>query len=259
MELEEFKLDNQEIGEEISHFLKKEFQERGKNKAILAVSGGIDSALCAYLVKKAGLDLYAVVLPYGDKGGDGEKLAKELGLAEDHIFTIDISSAVDRIIEDLEKIIKVDKVDKGNIMARQRMVVQYTLARSLDGLVIGTENLSEYYLGYFTLYGDQACDIAPISGIFKTQVYDLARYLGVPEYILSKKPSADLWEGQTDEKELGFNYEDADPILYFLKVKNYSKEEIIKKGFDSNLVNSVLERVKATEFKRQNSPRCIIN
>ena len=142
-------------------------------------------------------------------------------------------------------------------MARQRMICQYALARFLNGLVVGTENLSEYYLGYFTLHGDQACDISPIAGLFKTQVYELARYLGVPNWIIEKKPTAGFWPGQTDEAELGFSYEKADPILYFYFVKNYSKEKITKMGFNSKLVNKVLERVMATEYKRQPPPKIL--
>jgi NAD+ synthase len=256
--IEDLKLNNQEVSKKIFDFLKKEFRGKGKTKAVLAISGGIDSAVCAFLCKKAELDLYALILPYKEKGKDGEKIAKELGLADDRFFTTDIAPVVDKTVEEMEKIMKVDQVDKGNIMARQRMIIQYALARSLGGLVVGTENFSEYYLGYFTLYGDQACDITPISGLFKTQVYDLARYLNVPDYVLNRKPSADLWEGQTDEKELGFSYEDADQILYLSVIKKYSKEKIIKKGFELNLVSKVLERVKATEFKRQSPPKCII-
>ena len=100
-------------------------------------------------------------------------------------------------------------------MARQRMIVQYALARCLKGLVVGTENLSEYYLGYFTLYGDQACDISAISHLWKTQVYQLAAYLQVPEWILKQAPTAGLWPGQTDEGEFGFTYKDADQIKIF--------------------------------------------
>jgi len=250
-------IDTRLTKEKIRDFLKKEFQKRNKRKAILATSGGIDSAICAFLCKEAGLDLYAVLLPYGEKGRDGEKVAKEL-LEKDHIFIFDIKSLVDGAVLELEKIVKIDEVDKGNIMARQRMIIQYAVARSLGGLVIGTENLSEYYLGYFTLFGDQACDISPISGLFKTQVYELARYLNIPDYVLNKKPSADLWEEQTDESELGFTYKDADQIINLLVFEKNTKEEIIKKGFNSNLVNKVIERMKATEFKRQNPPKCII-
>lgn len=243
-------LDNKKIAQKISDFLKKEFKKKKKKKAILAVSGGIDSAVCAFLCKKAGLDLYAIVLPYRKKGLDGKKLAKALKLPKSRIITLDIGSLVDRTVKELRKTVKIDQVDKGNIMARQRMIIQYALARSLGGLVIGTENLSEYYLGYFTLYGDQASDISPISGLWKTQVYGLAKYLGVPKWVLRKRPTAGLWPGQTDEKELGFSYEEGDPILHFFVTKKYSKEKIINLGFGKKIVDKVLKRVKITNYKR---------
>ena len=240
---------------EIVAFLKKEFKERKKKKAILAFSGGIDSTLCAYLCKKAGLDLYAIILPYKKGGAEGKKVAQELKIPKTRIITIDIGSLVETTEKQLKRIMKVGNIDRGNIMARQRMIIQYAIARKLNGLVIGTENLSEYYLGYFTLYGDQACDISPIAGLWKTEVRELSNYLGVPKWVLEKEPSAGLWQGQTDEGELGFTYKEADQILNFYFIKKYPKEKIIKKGFNQKIVNKVLNRVKATEFKRQESPK----
>ena len=233
MKYEILKINPKEVCERIINFLKKEFEERNKSRAILGISGGIDSTTCAVLCKKAGLDLYCVSLPYRQKYiNETKKIFRFLKLSKEKCIFVDITTAVDAQIKELQKIIKLDKVDKGNIMARQRMIVQYTLARSLGGLVIGTENLSEYYLGYFTLYGDQACDISPIGGLFKTQVYQLASYLKIPKWILKKKPTAGLWKGQTDEEELGFTYKEADTILYMYFVKKYSKIKIVNKGFD---------------------------
>lgn len=249
-------MDRKKTSNKIIAFLKKEFKKRKKKAAILALSGGVDSALCAYLCQKAGLDLYAVILPYGKTGGDGKKIAKDLKLPQSHIFTVNIAPIVDQAVKGIEKIVKIGHIDKGNIMARQRMVVQYSLARILNGLVVGTENLSEYYLGYFTLFGDQACDISPISGLFKTQVFDVARYLGVKKWVLEKAPTAGLWDGQTDEGEFGFTYKDADKIIYLLIIKKLSRGKIIKMGFDSKLIDKVLKRVKDTDYKRGVSPKC---
>ena len=252
-------LNNEKTTKNISSFLKREFKKRKKTKAILAISGGIDSAVCAYLCKKSGLDLYAVILPYGKRGGEGRKIAEALKLSKNHIIIIDIASLVDRTVEKLERVVKINKIDEGNIMARQRMIIQYAIARNLNGLVIGTENLSEYCLGYFTLHGDQACDVRPIAGLFKTQVFGLAKYLEVPKWVFKKAPSADLWLSQTDEKEFGFTYKDADQIIYLSIIKKYPKEKIIKKGFNLKLINKVLERVNATEYKRQSPPKPLFN
>lgn len=248
-------INSKKTAEKIINFLKKEFKKRKKKKAVLALSGGIDSALCAYLCKKAGLDLHVLILPYKKSGADGLKLAKELKLQNSRIFKMDIGPQTDEAIKQLKGKIEMDNLDRGNIMARQRMILQYAFSRRLQGLVVGTENLSEYYLGYFTLFGDQACDISPISGLWKTQVRQLSEYLGVPKWVLEQEPSAGLWQGQTDEGELGFTYKEADQIMQLALVKKYPKKEIIKKGFDEKTVNMVLRKVKITGYKRQPAPK----
>jgi NAD+ synthase len=254
------KLNYKEITSKIIRFLNEEFRKRKKTKAILGISGGLDSSVVAFLCKKAKLDLFALILPYRKQNiDDSLKIARFLNLPKNRVIIYDIGPVVDSQVKDFSKWIKLDKIDKGNIMARQRMIVQYAFARRLNGLVVGTEDLSEYYLGYFTLHGDQACDISPISGLFKTQVKELARYLKMPNWLLEKKPSPGLWEGQTAENELGFSYEEADPILYLRCLKKYSKERIIKKGFNQKLVNKVLERVRATDYKRESPPKILFN
>ncbi len=250
------KLDYKEVSDKIVNFLKEEFEKKGKKSVVLGISGGIDSTTTAFLCKKAGLDLYAVILPYNNRNMDASMdTINALDLPKDRVITIDITSAANAQIAELEKVIKLDDVDKGNIMARQRMISQYALARRVSGLVIGTENLSEYYLGYFTLYGDQACDISAISALWKTQVRELATYLGVPEKLVQKTPTAGLWEGQTDENEFGFTYHDADQIMQLAIIEGKPKEEIIKEGFDEKLIDRVLERVRVTEYKRQSAPK----
>lgn len=251
-------IDCKKISEEISLFLKEEFEKRNKKRAILAISGGIDSALVAFLCKRAELDLYGIILPYNGKGSDGIKIAEELNLPNDHVITIDIAPLVNVAEKEIEKFVKLDQFGKGNIMARQRMIIQYALAKHYDALVVGTENLSEYYLGYFTLHGDQACDISPISGLWKTQVREMSRYLNLPNWVIERAPSAGLWEDQTDEKEFGFTYKDADEILYLSQVLNYSKEKItLEYNFNTDLIDKVFKRVEATAFKREEPPKPI--
>lgn len=247
---------------EIVDFLQTEFRSRNRNVAILGLSGGLDSATSAFLCKKAGLNLKVALLPYGynPKGKDivnARKVIEALGLSNEQIFVIDIKPAVDVQVEMLNgvKNIEVPQWDKGNIMARERMIIQYFLARYFNGLVVGTENLSEYYFGYFTLHGDAASDINPIHGLFKTQIYQLAKHLGVPEKIIKIIPTAGLWDGQTDEGELGFTYAQGDLVLYYHKIKKYSQKDLVKKlGFDKKLVEKVLKRVRNSQFKRNSVP-----
>jgi len=255
------KIDPKKTTDRIVNFLKTEFKDRKKKVAILGMSGGIDSVTCAFLCKKADLKLYAVNLPYKKQSvKDSLLIEKNLSLPQKQILTINIGSSVDAQVKELKKNTDIDMFDKGNIMARQRMIVQYALAKKLNGLVVGTENLSEYWLAYFTTHGDGAYDIAPIANLLKTQVYEIAKYLGVPEKIIKSAPSAGLWKNQTDENELGFSYFDADPIIHLYKVRGFSKQKIIKNySFDKNLVEKVIERIDATQFKREYPPKCVIN
>jgi len=248
----------QKIAEEIINFLQSEFRKRNTTKAIIGVSGGVDSAVTAFLCKKAELDLYTTILPYRKRGlKEAKEVIKRLSLPKDRIIHIDITPFVDIQIKELQKVVKLNRISIGNIFPRQRMIIQYAIASCLNGLVVGTQHLSEYYLGYFTLYGDQACDICPIAGLWKTQIYQLAKCLGVPELVINRKATGDLWPRLTDEKDLGFKYKDADKILYLFLSRQCPKKEIISKyGFSSKLVDKVLERVRITNYKREDLPRC---
>jgi NAD+ synthase len=144
-----------------------------------------------------------------------------------------------------------DNIRKGNLMARARMMILYDNAKKRKALVMGTENKSEYLLGYFTRFGDEASDIEPLRNLFKTQMYDLAKYLGVPEVILTKKPTAGLWEGQTDEGEFGFTYKEADEILSLSFDEKKSVDEIVAAGFSKDIVDRVLSRVRGNDFKHR--------
>jgi NAD+ synthase len=145
-------------------------------------------------------------------------------------------------------------IRKGNIMARTRMIVAYDQSQAFKGLVIGTGNKTEILLGYTTLYGDSACAINPIGDLYKTQVRSMARTLGIPEVIISKPPSADLWLGQTDEGELGFTYEDVDKLLYLLVDQHYKPEACVEAGFERDFVQRVIDRMYKSQFKRVMPP-----
>ena len=139
-------------------------------------------------------------------------------------------------------------------MARARMIVLYDQSEEFQGLVVGTSNKTEILLGYFTLWADSAAAIKPLGDLYKCQVRQLARAVGVPERIVSKAPSADLWEGQTDEGELGFSYDEADQVLYLFLEENLGEEQIAARGLPLELVRRIFRRMKATEFKRLSIP-----
>ncbi len=233
-------------------FIKDAFAKASFAKAVIALSGGVDSATsCALAVRTLGKEnVYPILLPYGDlnKQGviDARLVIDALQIPQGNVAEIDITPWVDSRLS-LE--LGMDKVRKGNAMARMRMTILFDQAKKRKALVIGTENKSEYLLGYFTRFGDEASDIEPLRNLYKTQVYELATSLGIPEPILTKKPTAGLWEGQTDEGEFGFTYKEADAILAFLYDEKKSVSEVISKGFSKETVEKVQARVAVNSFK----------
>ena len=162
-------------------------------------------------------------------------------------MTVDITPMVDPLINNFADM---DAMRKGNIMARMRMIVLYDQTAAFKGLAVGTGNKTEILLGYSTLYGDSACALNPIGDLYKTQVRQLSRAVGVPAAIIDKPPSADLWSGQTDEGELGYTYAEVDKLLYLLIDERYTPEECIEAGFADGFVRSVVERIRRNQFKR---------
>jgi NAD+ synthase len=145
-------------------------------------------------------------------------------------------------------------IRRGNVMARLRMMVLYDKAAEIGALVLGTGNKTEILLGYTTIYGDNACSLNPIGDLYKTQVWEFSAYLDLPEEIIAKIPSADLWVGQTDEGELGVSYEIMDQILFRLVDRRDTIEEIIANGFEENMVREIVERMRRNHFKRVMPP-----
>lgn len=251
----------QQESENIKNWIKKVFDNSGLQKIVIGLSGGIDSALACTLAAQAiGKDhIIPVLLPYGSMNSESVADAKSviafLGIPEEQIKEIDIQSGVDGIIGVSPSPLiplpqgEENDVRKGNVMARVRMIYLFDLAKQHKGLVCGTENKSEHYLGYFTRFGDEASDMEPIRHLYKTQVWEMGKFLGLPEKIITKAPTAGLWHGQTDEEELGFTYAQADEVLSYFIDKKLAKEDIIGKGLDTNIVEKVLQRVKANEFK----------
>lgn len=231
-------------------FLRDAVTKVGFERAVIALSGGIDSALSTYLVAEAlGPDhVLAIRMPYQtssqDSLDDAQAVIDALGI---HSDTVDITPMVDPL---LKRFPDASKLRQGNIMARMRMVVLYDQSAAFDGLVIGTSNKTETLLGYTTIYGDNAAAVQPIADLYKTQVRQLARALGVPQPIVDKPPSADLWAGQTDEDELGFTYERADQLLYLLVDERYTVDEAVAEGFDREFVEKVWRQVRLNHYKR---------
>lgn len=224
------KINPEEEVEKITSFIKETFDKQKIKRAVIGLSGGIDSATSLALLSKAipKENILVMHLPYFDGlTNDIEELVKFVGLSADQLVNVSIEEIADQIADELE-IPDEDLVRKGNIMARVRMIILYDWAKKNNALVVGTENRSEYHLGYFTRYGDEASDIEPIQHLYKTQVFELAKHLGVPSSIMEKKPSANLWESQTDEGEFGFPYSEADPVLFRYFEKKETLEEIEK-------------------------------
>jgi len=238
----------------LTSFIRTEITRAGFTKAVLNLSGGLDSSLACYLSAEAlGADnVLALILPYKSSSPDSSEHARlvieTLGVQSITIPIIDMADAL------IERLPDVGRVRQGNIMARMRMIVLYDQSEAFHGLAVGTGNKTEILLGYTTQYGDSACAINPLGDLYKTQVRQLARAMGVPQTILDKPPSADLWLGQTDEGELGFTYDEVDQLLFLLVDQRYRPEDCVELGFEESFVRSVMERVRRSQFKRLMPP-----
>jgi NAD+ synthase len=238
----------------LTNFIRSEVNRVGFTRAVINLSGGLDSALsCALAAEALGPEnVLALRLPYRTSSPDSLEHAQLL-IDQFQIpsITIEITEMVDPLFaRDPE----IPKQRKGNIMARQRMIALYDQSEVFKGLPIGTSNKTEILLGYTTMWGDMASALNPIGDLYKTQVRQLSRAMNIPGVIIDKPPSADLWVGQTDEGELGFTYEEVDKLLYLLVDQRYSAQECVEEGFDQNFVNAVTARVRRNQFKRMMPP-----
>jgi NAD+ synthase len=265
----------------ITEFITGQLRQAGFQRALVGLSGGIDSSVVAYLTAEAigPENLLCVLMPYRtsapESRADAEEVVRRLGCAGE---VVDISPMVDGYFEGRQEargirpgtVESAEEVDRsaqgeaagsvlrlrrGNFMARMRMAVLYDRSVTWGGLVIGTGNKTETLLGYTTIYGDNASAFNPIGDLYKTQVRLLARAMGVPEQIIRKAPSADLWPGQTDESDVGFEYADVDRLLFYLVDKRRNPEELVARGwFEPAFIARVERMIAGSEFKRQVPP-----
>ncbi|HSM58224.1 MAG TPA: NAD+ synthase [Candidatus Sulfomarinibacteraceae bacterium] len=234
----------------LTRFIYTELTKVGFNRAVVGLSGGVDSAVSCYLAAEAmgPSNVLALRLPYESSSPSSlehaQMIIDDLGVESE---TVDITPIVEPLFQVSPGI---TDHRKGNVMARARMTIIYDRSAAWDALAIGTSNKTELLLGYGTVYGDLASAINPIGDLYKTQLRQLAHTLGVPQVIIDKAPSADLIPGQTDEGDFGFTYDAVDPLLYLLVDERYLPEEAIAAGFPAPFIKTVLRMMRTSHFKR---------
>jgi NAD+ synthase len=235
----------------LTSFIRDAVDTSGTQGVVVGLSGGIDSSLAAALAARAlGPErVHGFLLPYRTSNPDSERDARAVA---EHLGTphrvIDISPMVDAYFA-TESDAGPDR--RGNKMARERMTILFDQAKKLGALVLGTSNKTEILLGYSTIFGDNASSLNPLGDLYKGQIWQLSRHLGLPAQVIDKAPSADLWAGQTDESELGVDYATADEVLYLLFDMGLRPEEVTARGYDEQIVDRIVAREQQFRFKRR--------
>jgi NAD+ synthase len=244
-------IDNAVVRDILVGFVRNEVHKVGFERVVVGLSGGIDSALSAAIACLAlgPENVLPVLMPYRTSSsaseGDARLVCELLRMTP---TVIDISPQIDAYFQHFEN---ADRSRRGNKMARERMTILYDMSWAHGALVIGTSNKTELLLGYGTLFGDMASALNPLGDLYKTQVFALAKSMDLPEAVISKAPSADLWEGQSDEQELGFGYATVDTLLYFMVDERRTRAELRALGFDDMFIDDVGRRVRGSQYKRR--------
>jgi NAD+ synthase len=223
----------------------------GFERVIVGLSGGVDSSLVTALaVSSLGAgNVVAVFMPY--RSSDPQSQIDALAVCDSLGISAEIVDITPEVDAYFDRFPDADRTRRGNKMARERMSILYDHSMAERALVLGTSNKTELLLGYGTLFGDMASALNPIGDLYKTQVYALARTLGLPQSVLTKPPSADLWVGQSDEDELGMRYAVVDQVLHLLVDERRSRAEVIALGFDAADVDAIVARVRGSQYKRR--------
>lgn len=241
-------MDFKDIEKQLYNFLDTQVSKTGLHKVVVGISGGLDSAIVAVLCKKVFKDnMLGILMPsqYSSQSSidDAKELCEKFNISYE---IVNISNMIDGYFSNIDN---ATPLRIGNLSARMRMSVLYDISARDNSLVVGTSNKSELLLGYGTIFGDIACAINPIGQMYKSDEYQFAKYLDIPKSILYKKPSADLWEGQSDEEELGYSYQEMDKVLKLLIDENKTKEQLISIGIDEKLIDMITNKIKTNAFK----------
>ncbi|MGQ0552496.1 MAG: NAD+ synthase [Planctomycetota bacterium] len=249
--MNQLEIDPQLVEQLLVRFVRDETRSAGLSKVVVGLSGGVDSAVSAAIAARAlGPDnTLALALPYKASSAssltDAMSVASQLGI---ELCVVDVSPQIDAYFAGDAQ---ASSLRRGNKMARERMSILYDRSAASNALVLGTSNKTELLLGYGTLHGDMASAINPIGDLYKTQVFMMARHFCLPDAVVTKPPSADLWQGQTDESEMGFAYADVDALLYDLVERRYSAAELLAAGYAREFIERVRRMISRSQFKRR--------